>query len=107
MTQSNEVDALIAEARGRLNAARRALETEQRVDLADLQGRITALCERLSSLPLEAARGHKGVLLALYDDLDRLSVDLTRAYGELGQQLKGLSGGRQAAAAYGAPRPKR
>ena len=107
MTQANEVEALIAEARGRLNAARRALETEQPVDLAELQGRVAALCERLSSLPLETARGHKGVLLALYDDLDRLSADLTRAHGELGQQLKGLSGGSQAAAAYGPPRPKR
>lgn len=86
---------------GRLAAARQALDSGRIVDLSDLDAEARKVCESLTELPAETARGFQPSLLALIDDLEQLSKLIEGDLKVLGDAIGGNSQRRQATSAYG------
>ena len=84
-----------------LSGARDQLAAGGNVELSALESQVERICGMLAALPRELALSFKTPMIALIDDLDRLSADLTVHHAELSRQLKGLADHRQATTAYG------
>ncbi|MGB8273879.1 MAG: hypothetical protein WCF16_01260, partial [Alphaproteobacteria bacterium] len=81
-------------------ASRQALAQGSLVDLTGLEGEVSDICRQLTTMPAAEAARFKPPLVALADDLDRLTEDLARSHKALGEELGGVSARHKAAKAY-------
>jgi len=86
-----------------VSEARRAVDAGNQVDLSGLEREVDGLCKELGALPAEAGDKLKPALVALADDLDRLTAALTSAHKKLAEDIGALSARRRANKAYGQP----
>ena len=92
----NRIEGLVARASAEMQAG-------AAIDLGELDGRVRALCDRVSALPVAQGRPYRSRLLALYDELGRLADSVRRTTAALQATLGDNSKRRQAASAYGRP----
>ena len=83
-----------------IDAARRTVERGDFVDLSGLDGRVGRLCAAIKGLPQDKGRGFERSLLALVDDLTRLTDELAVQRDNVRSTLVGTSTHQQAASAY-------
>jgi hypothetical protein len=83
--------------------ARRAVEAGSQVNLAGLETEVEAICTQLSALPEGAGAALQPALVALVDDLERLTDTLSDAHKKLAGDIGELSTRRRATKAYGQP----
>lgn len=81
-------------------AARERLRAGEVLELNDLAAAVRSACRRLGELPQEEGRTLLPKLMALFDDLNRLSEDVSRERTTLAHRLKDLALHRQALTAY-------
>ena len=109
MTPETTAEATIAEDLRRVDGliARTYHEVDdgQPVDLSELDQAVQHLCGRISSLPQGQGRQHQSRLIALQDELGRLTEAMRLALGAMEESLSDGSKRRQAASAYGAQSP--
>lgn len=86
-----------------VNEARRAVESGGHVDLAGLEREVDEICTALATLPDGTASGLKPPLVALVDDLEKLTDTLSAAHKKLAGDVGALGARRRASKAYGQP----
>ena len=91
---------LLARANAQATAARHALADGRAVDLDGLEELIDAACRDVGELSGAEARALQPLLIALYDDLDRLAEALRREHDALKLALSDLSAQQRARSAY-------
>jgi hypothetical protein len=92
--------ALLDRVEARLAAARNGLEGGALADLDGLDGEVAHLRDRLAALPGDQARPLRPRLIAVLDEIDRLSTDLRAGLDRLGRELGATGRRRQAVSAY-------
>ena len=100
MTESAKPAQLFARARGQINAAWRALEADEIIDLADLVKSVQDLCQRIESQPTEVGVPMQPKLIALMDELERLAEAFAKHRDEAKRRLEEMAGNERAASAY-------
>ena len=83
-----------------VSEARLAVERGSFVDLSGLETETEAILKELIDIPREDAESMKGALVALADDIDRLTRSLTAAHKQLAGEIAELGNRRRAAKAY-------
>jgi hypothetical protein len=91
---------LFARANAQAMAARHALADGRAVNLDDLVELVEAACRDLGELSGAEASALQPLLIALYDDLDRLAESLRREHDALKLALSDLSAQQRARSAY-------
>ena len=86
-----------------VNEARLAVERGNDVDLSGLEREVEGICVGLAEIPPGSAAGLKPALVALVDDLDKLTETLSQAHGKLAKDIGALGTRRRATKAYGQP----
>ena len=97
---AHAIEPLFARANAQVMAARHALAGGQAVDLDGLEELIEAACRDLGELSGAEASALQPLLIALYDDLDRLAESLRREHDALKLVLGDLSAQQRARSAY-------
>lgn len=102
-----DTSAMIANLKRRLLAAanvvseaRLAVERGSFVDLKGLEAEADSICRELAEIPRGEGDGLKPALVALADDLDRLTQSLGAAHKQLAEEIGELANRRRAAKAY-------
>ena len=83
-----------------VSEARIAVERGSFVDLSGLETEADSICRELSKIPKDEGGELKKALIALADDLDRLTQSLTAAHKQLAAEIGELGNRRRAAKAY-------
>ncbi len=83
-----------------VSEARLAVERGSFVDLSGLETEADAICRELQGIPRGEGGELKKALIALADDLDRLTQALTAAHKQLADEIGELANRRRAAKAY-------
>ena len=83
-----------------VSEARLAVERGSFIDLSGLEAEADTICRELSLIPKGEGEGLTNALVALADDLDRLTQTLTAAHKQLAAEIGELSNRRRAAKAY-------
>jgi len=83
-----------------VDAARQALSQGGMVDLSGLETEVEDICHHIANVPPEEGHELKTALIVLADDLDRLSVDLSKMHRELAAEIDDTDTRQQAAMAY-------
>lgn len=108
MTQTTNAGQLIEQCQARLNAARHAMDNGMIVQLDGLQTAIAEIQSAAQSAPANARDNLRQKLIGLLDDVERLEAEMVRERDNAANELKKMSVGTQAAAAYGASnKPRR
>lgn len=84
----------------RLAATRASLDSGEPGNLDGFEGEVALLRERLAALPAARAQGLRPRLLAVIDEIDRLSADFRSGLDRLGKELGQTGRRRQAVSAY-------
>ncbi|SMF68128.1 hypothetical protein SAMN06265365_12416 [Tistlia consotensis] len=84
----------------RLAAARAALENDGTGDLEGLELEVSALSTDVAALPAQETTGLRPRLLALLDEINRLSADYRDGLERLARELGETGRRRQAVSAY-------
>lgn len=100
MATEPEIRRDLADASSLVLAARDTLARGETVALADLEERIARSCRALAGLPRQRARGFEAPLIALIDELEKLSLSLGERYQALKGEMDSLGRRRRAATAY-------
>lgn len=87
-----------------VGAARQILADGRAVDLAGLEGRVVTLCEKVRTLPEQHAALYRPRLVALLDELDRLTAELEAQHQLVARELGSLVTRKHAVRAYGKSR---
>lgn len=87
-------------------AARKSLDDGSIVDLTGLEQEVATICKGLNALPVEEASTFKGPLIALADDLDMLTKDLTETHEKLSNEIGGVAMRHKVTKAYAKPLKK-
>lgn len=83
-----------------VSEARLAVERGSFVDLSGLESEANDICQELARIPRGEGEELKNALIALADDLDRLTQTLTAAHKQLAEEIGELANRRRAAKAY-------
>jgi len=86
-----------------VNEARLAVTRGNEVDLSGLEREVEGICAGLAELPAGSAASLKPGLVALVDDLDKLTETLSQAHAKLAKDIGALGTRRRATKAYGQP----
>lgn len=86
-----------------VNEARRAVERGNAVDLSGIEREVEKICAGLVEVPSGAGAGLTPALVALVDDLDKLTQVLSQAHADLAKEVAALGARRRASKAYGQP----
>ena len=86
-----------------VNEARLAVDRGNDVDLSGLEREVEGICAGLAEIPPTSAGSLKPALVALLDDLDKLTETLSQAHGKLSKDMGALGQRRRATKAYGQP----
>ena len=100
-TQVQQLKQRLQAASAVVAAARQTIEDGNLVDLTGLEREVASICEGLNALPSAETPAFKAPLVALADDLDRLTHDLTRSQRKLGKEIGGVVLRQKVAKAYG------
>lgn len=100
-------DKRLGDVRGKLNAVRTDLASGRLVDAAPLVVEVQALCRDIANVPQSSARPLLNELIALYDEIERLSGAMKAQQDEIKKRLADLAASRKAAKAYAGGKPKR
>jgi hypothetical protein len=87
-------------------AARKTLGDGSVVDLSGLEQEVATICKGLNALPIDEASAFKSPLIALADDLDMLTKDLTETHQKLSKEIGGVSMRHKVTKAYVKPLKK-
>ena len=90
----------LASASTLVHTARESLAKGGEIALADLEARIERTCHALAKLPRPRARAFEAPLIALIDELEKLSQSLTERHRSLKGEMDGLGQRRLAVRAY-------
>jgi hypothetical protein len=92
-----------------VDIARRRVDGGDMVELRDLDRAVAEICDAVGHLPVDQRPGLKPPLVALIDELDKLSATIKQQHHQLAESLRAHSTHHQATQAYGkAPNgPKR
>lgn len=94
--QLDQVQSIVA-------TARRLLAQGNSVDLAKLEARVEEFCGQASNLPPGSGDVIRPKMVALIDELNSLSREMTEQYEDLRENLSGLATSQRAQAAYRKP----
>ena len=83
-----------------VSEARLAVERGNFVDLSGLETETEAILKDIAGIPAEDADEMKNALVALADDIDRLTKSVEAAHKQLASELSELGARRRAAKAY-------
>ena len=86
---------------GAVDIARRRVDGGDVVELRDLDSAVAEICTAVARLPVPERAGLKPPLVALIDELDKLSATLRQQHSQLAESLRAQSSHNQAARAYG------
>ena len=84
-----------------VDIARRRVDGGDVVELLDLDRAVGEICSAVGRLPLEQRAGLKPPMVALIDELDKLSATLKHQHSQLTESLRAHSTHQQASDAYG------
>ena len=97
------VETRLAHASAEAVSAREALAAGRSVDLTGLTEIVEAACREIAAVPSAEAPALRLRVVALYDELDRLTDALKHEHDLLKQALGDLSAQQRARSAYGKP----
>ncbi|HLI13167.1 MAG TPA: hypothetical protein VKY65_16360 [Alphaproteobacteria bacterium] len=100
MTQSERIARELEGMMALVTTARQIIADGRAVDLGGLQERMARVCDDVLALPAEKAAGFRARLIALLDEVDRLTGDLEAQRVVLAHALGEVSTRRQALVAY-------
>lgn len=83
-----------------VSEARLAVERGSFIDLSGLETEADSICRELERIPRGEGEALKKALIALADDLERLTQTLTAAHKQLAAEIGELANRRRAAKAY-------
>ena len=107
MSATLPIDQRLQSVRGRVNALRAELETGRPVDAGPLAVAVQGLCQELAQAARPDARSRFNDLITLYDEIEGLQRAMKAQQAAIKKQLSQVTVGRQAARAYGTPKPTR
>lgn len=84
-----------------VDIARRRVDGGDVVELLDLDRAVAEICTAVGDLPLDQRAGLKPPMVALIDELDKLSATLKFQHNQLAESLRAQSTHQQASDAYG------
>ena len=88
---------------GRMELARRQVQTGQAIELAPLEAEIDSICSDISALPPDERVAFRRPLTGLISELNDLTQVLRVGLERIGRELAETGQRRQATAAYGKP----
>lgn len=97
---TNAPEAMIERIEGRLATARAALEAGEPSDLSTLEEEVARLRDAAAALPEGSGERLRPRLLALLDEIERLSAHYRDGLDRLGRELGESGRRRQAVSAY-------
>jgi hypothetical protein len=100
MVGEPEIRRELADASSLVHAARDSLARGEAVALAGLEERVASSCRALAGLPRARARSFEAPLIALIDELEKLSRSLSERHQTLKSEMESLGRRRRAATAY-------
>jgi hypothetical protein len=108
-SRSEDIRRCLSSLAASVDIARRRVDGGDIVELRDLDRAVAEICTAVGYLPMSERPALKPSLVALIDELDKLSATLKRQHGQLADNLRAHSSHHHAAQAYGkAPNgPKR
>ena len=107
MSTTLAIDQRLQSVRGRLNALRADLDAGRPVDAGPLAVEVHALCQDIAQAARPDARSRFNDLITLYDEIEGLQRAMKAQQAAIKKQLSQVTAGRQAARAYGTPKPTR
>jgi hypothetical protein len=84
-----------------VDIARRRIDGGDIVELRDLDRAVADVCTAVARLPLHERAGLKPPVMALIDELDKLSATLKQQHSQISESLRAHSSHHQAVRAYG------
>ena len=103
MTDANALKRRIEAAANVINQTRQAVARGDGVDLSGLEKEVDGICQAIAGAEPGAGALLKPALVALMDDLDRLTEVLQGAHAQLRKEMNALGARRRATKAYGQP----
>lgn len=100
MKSSSEIRSALNATTSQLDAVRRMLSVGHPFDISDLADRVEMICGAIEGLPADERRGFEPPIVALIDELNKLTDALTRQRDGLAKGLQSIAAGEQASKAY-------
>jgi hypothetical protein len=100
MKSSAEIKSALDATTSQIDATRRMVGVGHPFDISDLASRVETICNAIQGLPVEERRGFESPIVALIDELNKLTDTLTRHRDGLAKGLRSISQGAQASMAY-------
>lgn len=104
MSKTAQADAIrqsLASLTASVDIARRRVDGGEVVALLDLDRAVAEICAAVGDLPLAERAGLKPPMVALIDELDKLSATLKYQHSQLAENLRAHSTHQHASNAYG------
>ncbi len=94
------LDSLVSDLEGYIREALDILDSGEYVELNGLDEKVTALCQRITVMPISEARDFRPKLTSITKQLDLLQTIMMEHRDRIEQQLQGLDTKKRATQAY-------